>query len=123
MLGIFRSRRQKLFDRYRGFVEVAAPSGAVYGFLLRNESGERAKAFLETFQNWERAVAETIPEKHQDDARQLVEEFFADASEDEDLYSCVTEQMAEKAKAELVRDTAIAIATPRTNPLARPGAR
>ena len=113
MFGLFRSRRQKLIDRYREFVQGAAPPGAVYGFLLRNESGERAEAFLETFQNWVRAVAETIPEKHRDDARQLVEEFFADASEDEDLYSCVTGQMAEKAKAELVRDTAIAIATMR----------
>jgi len=58
-------------------------------------------------------VAETIPEKNRDDVRQLAEELFADASEDEDLRSCVTEKVVEKAEAELVRSTATAISTVR----------
>ena len=40
-------------------------------------------------------------------------ELNADASEDEDLRSCVTEQVVEKAEAELVRSTATAISTVR----------
>ena len=113
MFGIFRSRRQKLFRMYREFVEAAAPFGAAYGFLLRNESRERAEVFFEAYQNWERAAAELVSEKYRDDVRQLVEEMFAAASEDEASYSRVTEEAVEKAEAELVRSTAIAIDTMR----------
>lgn len=108
MFGLFKSRKQKLFDRYSNVIHGATMAGIAYGYLTSSGEEEWAKQLLETYVEYESITSELMNPSKRVDARKLMNELFDDASKDEGLLGEIDKLKVEEIESELVRNIGLA---------------
>lgn len=108
MFGLFKSRKQRLFDQYGEVIHGATMAGIAYGYLASSGEEEWAKELLETYVEYESITSELMSPSKRDYARELMNELFDDASKDESLLGEIDELKVEEIEGELVRNIGLA---------------
>ena len=108
MFGLFKSRKQKLFNRYHEVIDGATLAGAAMGYLQQqgNDQGQKdLEAIYEEYETW---ISKLMSDDARDDGKFLMQEMFNDASRDADLVSIMNSNMVDEIKNELARNINLA---------------
>lgn len=103
VLGLFGSKRQKIFKKYHELFEVAPIYGAVYGYLLRSDNASLLEQFKSHYDEWRQLVPLLIdPGASRDEASIMVDELFNAAITHDDLIQSLTDAKVRKVDQQLI---------------------
>ena len=104
--GIFKFKRQKILIRYEHLFKVVPIYGAVYGFYLRNDDGDRAVKFKGNYAVWRELAPLLVDEgTTRDELEIMVDELFDSAKNNPDLIPTLTMAKADNEEKILITNT------------------
>ena len=105
-MGLFKSSRQKLLEKYHSLFKTVTLYGAVYGYLLRNADTNRAERFKSNFDSWrQEAILFFNRGKSREEASMMVDEFFGIATANDGLIPTLTDAKARVVEQEIIEKT------------------
>lgn len=108
MFGIFKSKRQKIFDRYKEVIDGATLAGAALGFIKQKLDLNAQNEFIKLYDEYENATSELMDQNVREDAKAMMRELFQDAENDAGLVNSMSSEMIKGIKNELLRNTDLA---------------
>lgn len=104
MFGLFKSKKQRLFDRYGEVIHDATMAGIAFGYLINSGEEKWAKKLLETYVVYESLTSDLMSPGNRDHARKLMKELFDAATQDESLLSDMDELKIAEIEGKLVKN-------------------
>lgn len=108
MFGLFKSKKQKLFDRYREVIDGCTLAGAALGYLRQHGSKQDQKEFEDIYLAYEASTSQLMDAGVREDGKALMHEMFNDASNEPDLIEIMNVVKVNEIKGELERNRDLA---------------
>ena len=103
VLGLFGSKRQKIFRKYHQLFEVIPIYGSVYGYILRSGNASLLEQFKSHYDEWRQLVLLLVdPGASRDEASRMVDELFFPAITNDDLIQSLTDAKVRKVDQQLI---------------------